>query len=54
VVPDLRLTRQDPFGLRFIALTVLVMGLMFGSLWRAATVTGLETCLCPSQQTLAR
>ena len=41
VVPDLRLARQDPFGLRFIALTVLVMGLLFGSLWRAATVTGL-------------
>jgi uncharacterized protein (TIGR02302 family) len=41
VIPDLRLARQDPFGLRFIALTVLVMGLLFGSLWRAATVTGL-------------
>ncbi len=41
VVPDLRLARQDPFGLRFLALAVLVMGLLFGSLWRAATVTGL-------------
>ena len=41
VEPDLRLSRQDPYGLRFIALTVLVMGIAFGSLWRVATATGL-------------
>jgi uncharacterized protein (TIGR02302 family) len=41
VAPDLRLARRDPFGLRFVALTAFVMALMFGSLWRAASVTGL-------------
>lgn len=41
VAPDLRLARRDPFGLRYLALTALVMALLFGSLWRAATVTGL-------------
>jgi uncharacterized protein (TIGR02302 family) len=41
VPPDLRLARRDPFGLRYVALTAFVMALMFGSLWRAATVTGL-------------
>jgi uncharacterized protein (TIGR02302 family) len=41
VAPDLRLARRDPFGLRYVALTAFVMALMFGSLWRAATVTGL-------------
>lgn len=41
VAPDLRLARRDPFGLRYLALTAFVMALMFGSLWRAASVTGL-------------
>lgn len=41
VSPNLRLARRDPYGLRYVALTAFVMALMFGSLWRAATVTGL-------------
>lgn len=38
VEPDLRLSRQDPFGLRYIALLGLVMALIFGSVWRAGSV----------------
>lgn len=41
VAPDLRLARRDPFGLRYVALTAFVMALLFGSLWRVASVTGL-------------
>lgn len=41
VPPDLRLSRRDPFGLRYIALTCMVMALLFGSLWRVASVSGL-------------
>ncbi len=41
VAPDLRLATRDPFGLRYIALTALVMALMFGSIWRVASVAGL-------------
>jgi uncharacterized protein (TIGR02302 family) len=41
VAPDLRLARRDPFALRYLALTALVMALMFGSIWRLASVTGL-------------
>lgn len=38
VEPDLRLSRQDPFGLRYIALLGLVVALLFGSIWRAGSV----------------
>ena len=38
VEPDLRLSRQDPFGLRYIALLALVVALLFGSVWRAGSV----------------
>lgn len=38
VHPDLRISRFDPFGLRFVALLVLLVGLLFGSLGRVATV----------------
>ncbi|NBD30632.1 MAG: DUF4175 family protein [Alphaproteobacteria bacterium] len=38
VEPDLRLSRADPFGLRYIALLVLVVALMFGSLLRVGSV----------------
>ena len=41
VAPDLRLARRDPYGLRYMALTALVMALMFGSVWRAASVAGM-------------
>jgi uncharacterized protein (TIGR02302 family) len=39
VPPDLRLARFDPFGLRHVALLVLVIGLVFGSVGRVGTVT---------------
>jgi uncharacterized protein (TIGR02302 family) len=41
VQPDLRLSSRDPFSLRYVALTAFVMALIFGSFWRAASVTGL-------------
>ena len=41
VRPDLRLSSRDPFSLRYVALTAFVMALIFGSFWRAASVTGL-------------
>jgi len=41
VAPDLRLSSRDPFSLRYVALTAFVMALLFGSLWRAASVAGL-------------
>ena len=41
VQPNLRLAKRDPFALRYVALTALVMAVMFGSLWRVASLTGL-------------
>ncbi|MDT8857260.1 TIGR02302 family protein [Paracoccaceae bacterium Fryx2] len=41
VAPDLRLARRDPYALRYLALTALVMALLFGSIWRAGSVVGL-------------
>lgn len=41
VEPDLRLASRDPFALRYVALTALVMALMFGSIWRVASVAAL-------------
>ena len=38
VPPDLRLARFDPYGLRHVALLILVIGLVFGSIWRVGTV----------------
>jgi len=41
VEPDLKLASRDPFALRYVALTALVAALLFGSLWRVASVTGM-------------
>ncbi|WP_434617109.1 TIGR02302 family protein [Tabrizicola sp. M-4] len=41
VEPDLKLARRDPFALRYVALTAFVMALLFGSLWRVASVQAL-------------
>ncbi|WP_290685007.1 MULTISPECIES: TIGR02302 family protein [unclassified Haematobacter] len=41
VHPDLNVTRRDPYALRYVALTALVVGLMFGSVWRVASVADL-------------
>lgn len=38
VEPDLNLSRRDPFALRYVAATALVMALIFGSLWRITSV----------------
>lgn len=39
VEPDLNLASRDPFALRYVALTALVMALFFGSFWRVSTVS---------------
>ena len=41
VEPDLRLASRDPYALRYMALTVLVMALIFGSVWRITSVASL-------------
>ena len=41
VEPNLRLAKRDPFALRYVALTALVMALIFGSLWRVGSVAGI-------------
>jgi uncharacterized protein (TIGR02302 family) len=41
VQPDLRLSSRDRFSLRYVALTAFIMAMLFGSFWRAASVTGL-------------
>jgi uncharacterized protein (TIGR02302 family) len=41
VEPDLKLASRDPYALRYVALTALVAALMFGSLWRVASVAGM-------------
>lgn len=38
VEPDLKLSRRDPFGLRYVALLGLVLALLFGSIWRVGTI----------------
>jgi len=38
VAPDLKLAARDPYGLRYIALTALVVALIFGSLARVGSV----------------
>ncbi|MGL4319718.1 MAG: DUF4175 family protein, partial [Paracoccaceae bacterium] len=37
VEPDLRVATRDPFALRYVALTALVMAVLFGSLWRVTS-----------------
>ena len=36
--PDLRLSRRDPFALRYLALLAFLVALLFGSIWRVGTV----------------
>jgi uncharacterized protein (TIGR02302 family) len=38
VEPDLRLSDRDPYALRYVALAAFVMALLFGSVWRIASV----------------
>ncbi|MEK6216564.1 MAG: DUF4175 domain-containing protein, partial [Boseongicola sp.] len=39
--PDLKLSKRDPFALRYAALLFFVVALLFGSLWRVSTVAEL-------------
>lgn len=39
VQPDLKLARRDPFGMRYVALLGLVVAMLFGSVWRAGSVS---------------
>ncbi|MBT8456944.1 MAG: TIGR02302 family protein [Rhodobacteraceae bacterium] len=39
VSPDLNLAPRDPFALRYVALLAFVMALLFGSVWRVASIT---------------
>ena len=39
VEPDLKLASRDPYALRYMALTLLVIGVTFGSLWRVAALS---------------
>lgn len=41
VEPDLRVSSRDPYALRYMALIAFVMALLFGSVWRVASVAGL-------------
>ena len=40
-MPDLRIAARDPFALRYVAVTGLVMAGLFGSLWRVTEAPGL-------------
>ena len=41
VEPDLKLASRDVYGVRYVALTALVAALLFGSVWRVASVAGM-------------
>ena len=41
VEPDLRMSSRDPFALRYVALLAFVMAVLFGSVWRVASVADL-------------
>ncbi|MBI1170274.1 TIGR02302 family protein [bacterium] len=49
VEPDLKLASRDPYALRYMALTVLVLALLFGSIWRVASVATLPAPVGPGQ-----
>lgn len=38
VGPDLRVSSKDPFGIRYIAVLVIVLALLFGSIWRVGSL----------------
>ncbi|WP_281825831.1 DUF4175 domain-containing protein [Jannaschia rubra] len=41
VAPDLRVARRDPYALRYMAVLLAAVALMFGTLWRAPAVPAL-------------
>ncbi|MFU1478752.1 TIGR02302 family protein [Roseovarius sp. C7] len=42
VQPDLKLSRRDPFGMRYVALLIFVVAMLFGSAWRLGEVRDLR------------
>ena len=42
VSPDLRVSKQDPYALRYVALLLLIMVIGFGSLWRSGSLDDLS------------
>ena len=51
--PDLKISDRDPYALRYVAVLAFAVALIFGSVWRVATVAeiapgaGVCTCLWP-------
>lgn len=43
VKPDMQVARRDPYALRYLAMLAFVMALIFGSVWRVATVSEIAT-----------
>lgn len=41
VEPDLRVSHQDPFALRYVALLCIAVAVLFGSLWRVSSLTNM-------------
>ncbi|MFK7836701.1 MAG: TIGR02302 family protein [Sulfitobacter sp.] len=41
VPADLRVSKRDPYALRFVAVMAFAIALMFGSIWRVGTVAGM-------------
>lgn len=41
VEPDLKLASRDPYALRYVALTALLLALVFGSVWRLGSMSAL-------------
>lgn len=41
VPADLRVSRRDPYALRFVAVLAFAMALLFGSIWRVGSVAGM-------------
>ena len=47
VQPDLRMARRDPFALRYAAVLVFLVALLFGSIWRVSSVADLGVGAAP-------
>lgn len=41
IEPDLKLASRDPYALRYVALTAMIIALMFGSVWRMGSISAL-------------
>ncbi len=41
--PDLRVARRDPFALRYVAATAILLAILFGSVWRVTEVPALAS-----------